>query len=533
MTSPATIPVIPIEPSGMPRARAMVQRAQWASRAFATYDIDTVRRAAQAAAAAAAERAAEFAQRAVEETGFGVVEDKIHKNIGCSTGIWETYRSHDYVTPIVDPDSKILRIPRPAGVILALTPSTNPVATASFKVLLALLTRNAIIVSPHPYAKSVTADAVRAMAQAAIEAGAPDGCIQVVDEPSIPIIDTLMTDDRVDLIVATGGSPMVRAAYRSGNPAYGVGPGNVPVLVDETADLTAAAERIVTSKAFDHSILCTNESVLIVVDAVAERFEGHLRRAGAYLCDPDETTAVRSLIFTGDHLDTQWIGKSASDIAAAAGVSVPRGTRILVTPIDRVVPEEMLTHEKLMPVLALVTVPTAARGIDAARAVLRVTGAGHSAAIHSENPDTILAYAAAVPVLRVTVNVGNSLGGSGFETGLAPTMTIGTGFPGRSSLGANLAPAHLVHVTQAAWNLAPSVPMPTLDTDHAWPSPQGPQPPYPLASNLPGAPSVVGPGAPPPASPGAGAGIGDLVGDDLRDQVRRLVLDELRSIVKG
>lgn len=509
---------IPLEPAGVPRGRAMVERAQWASLAFATYDIETVRRIAQAAAEAGERVAAALGAAAVEETGFGVAEHKTLKNVACSVGIWNTYRDHDYVSPVVHADRGIVEVPRPAGVVIALTPSTNPVATVFFKIMLALLTRNAIIICPHPFAKKVCTEAAHAMAEAAVAAGAPDGCIQVVEEPSIPLVNALMTDDRIDVIVATGGTAMVRAAYRSGNPAIGVGPGNVPVMVDATADIAAAAHRIVASKAFDNSILCTNESVLIVEEKAAASLEAALRREGGYILSGEEISAVKDVIFDCDHFNAAWVGKSAKQIAEAAGVKVPANARILVAPFPLVVPEEMFAHEKLCPVLGMVVVPSAARGIDAARAVLRISGAGHSAAIHSEDPSTIMAFASAVPVLRVSVNVGNSLGSAGIETHLAPTMTIGTGFFGRSSVGENLEPKHLVNMTRIAYPSDGSSPMADFSALQPWHAPAGAVPPYPIASNMEGAPTLVRVDDPQ---------------DDLRDEIRRLVVEELREILRG
>lgn len=533
--SPEAFSGIPIEPAGVPRGRAMVQRAQWASRAFATYDIATVRRIVKAAADAGAAHAREFAEAAVAETGFGVVEHKVRKNLGCSTGIWETYGNHDYVSPVLHEDRKLVEVPRPAGVVLALAPSTNPVATVFFKTLLALLTRNAIVISPHPFAKEVSVKAAEVMAEAAISAGAPDGCIQVVADPSVPLINALMTNERVSVILATGGTPMVRAAYSSANPALGVGPGNVPVLVDDTADLATAARLIVESKSFDNSILCTNESVAIVTESAADRFMQALGRSGAHVCSPDETDAVRALIFDGDHLNTAWIGKDATVIAKAAGVRVPPSTKILVTPFELAVPEEMLAHEKLMPVLGLVQVPTVSRGIETARAVLRITGEGHSAAIHSNDPKTVLAYSAAVRVLRVSVNVGNSLGGAGFETHLAPTMTIGTGYYGGSSLRENLTPEALVQRTMVAWNAEQPAPVAALTGVDPWLAPTGPVPAYPRASNLPpelGSTDLAGRVAA-ALDISALAPTADVSEDELREHIRRLVVEELHAMVRG
>jgi len=514
----------------------MLQRAEWAGRAFARYDKPAVDAIVRAAAAAGAARAREYAEWAVRETGFGVVEHKVLKNVACSTGVVEHYAGHDYVTPRVDAAAKVVEVPRPAGVVLALTPSTNPVATVFLKCLLALMTRSVVVVSPHPLAKEVCADAARALGEAAVKAGAPDGVIQVVDEPSVPLIDALMTDERTSVIVATGGVPVVRAAYSSGTPAIGVGPGNVPVLVDATADLAKAARRIVDSKSFDNSVLCTNESVLIVTEQAATALLRHLKQAGACLLAPDERDRVAAMLFPGGRFDIRFVGKDASWIAAEAGLRVPNRTRVLLAPFDLVVPEQPLAHEKLCPVLGLVRVPTARRGIDAARAVLRLSGRGHSAAIHSTDPQVIMEYGAAVEVLRVAVNVGNSLGSAGLETNLAPTMTIGTGFFGRSSVGENLHPGHLVQWTRLAYNRDPAEPFGNFTGLVPWQAPagrngdRGSVPPYPVASNQRGdLPASGGGQAYSPAR-------SELNGSDasaLREEIRRLILEELSQLAGG
>src|SRR4051795_10989350 len=267
------------------RAKMMLQRARWAATAFAAYDGDRTRHVVQAVAEAAYQNAERFAIDAVAETGMGVAEHKRRKNEACSRGLLERYGGEDFAGVRIEGDAKIVAVPKPAGVVLALTPSTNPVATVYFNTILALMTRNAVVVSPHPLARKVCAEAVRVLACAAVEAGAPDGCLQVVEEPTIPLIEALMADDGVDLIVATGGTAVVRAPYRSGNPSLGVGPGNVPVLVDATADAAAAARCLAESKAFDNSILCTNESVAIVEARVADRLERELERQGAPVVD--------------------------------------------------------------------------------------------------------------------------------------------------------------------------------------------------------------------------------------------------------
>jgi acyl-CoA reductase-like NAD-dependent aldehyde dehydrogenase len=514
----------PIEAAGVPRARQMLERARWASRAFATYDRASVMRIVEAVTRVAEERAEHYAEWAVRETGFGVVADKVVKNRVCSRGIVEFYAGSDYVSPRIDTARKIVEIPRPAGVVLALTPTTNPVSTAYFKVLLALMTRNAIVVAPHPRAKQCSADAVRLLADAAVAAGAPDGIAQVIDEPSIPLVEAMMADERTDVIVATGGTGVVRAAYSSGNPALGVGPGNVPVFVDATADPAATAQRIVDSKAFDNSVLCTNESVLIAEDSIADRLRAELTRRGAHILDADAAQRLRAYMFPDGHLNTDVVGRDAAWIASQAGLRVTPKTRVLVAPFDHVVSEEVLTHEKLSPVLGMTTVPNAQRGIRAASAVVRIGGAGHSAAVHSENASVITEFAARVPVLRVAVNVGNSTGSAGLDTNLAPSMTIGTGFIGRSSIGENLQPENLLNWARIAYNSDPAVAMPNYAGLTPWRSHAEPVPGYPRPSN-----DHDGPAPRPQTNHRVTAEPGI---DTLREELRRMVAEELAQLIK-
>jgi acyl-CoA reductase-like NAD-dependent aldehyde dehydrogenase len=460
----------------------------------------------EAVAEVAYQNSQRFAELAVAETGMGVVEHKRRKNEACSRGLLERYGGEDFAGVRVDAGAKIVSVPKPAGVVLALTPSTNPVATVYFKVLLALMTRNAVVVSPHPLARKVCAEAAHLLAGAAVAAGAPDGCLQVVEEPTIPLIEALMADDGVDVIVATGGTAVVRAAYRSGNPSLGVGPGNVPAFVDASADVAAAARCLAESKAFDNSILCTNESVAIVEARVADAFARELGRHGAHVLDAGATERVRQACYPDGHLETGLAGKDAAALADAAGIRVPSGTRVLVAPFELIVPEEPLALEKLFPLLGFVRVPDAPRGIAAARALLRIGGGGHSAVIHSRDPRTILAYGAAVNVLRVTVNAPGSTGSAGLDTHLPPSMTIGTGFFGRSSLTENLQPRHLMQWTRLAYGVD-----------------------EPLGDF-----SGLEPWATQPAPPPAPAPAVDTVAPGLsRDDLRALILDELRELVRG
>ena len=448
---PTSAPLLKVPDAALEQARMMLDKARWAAARLQKLDHATITRIADATAKAGHAKAQSYAEWAVRETGMGVVAHKKLKNETCSTGLVDLYRTEDFVSPRIHADRKMVELPRPAGVIFALIPVTNPVATVFFKSLLALMTRNAIILSPHPMAKGCCADAALTLAKAAHAAGAPDGAIQVIAEPTIPLIESLMSDERIDLIVATGGPTVVKAAYRSGNPAIGVGPGNAPVVVDDTADVKLAAKRIVDSKSFDNSILCTNESTVLAFASIADRLLEAMKAERAYICSKDECEKLRGVLFTDTGFNTAMIGKDAELIARAAGFKAP-GARILVTPVDLVQPEEMLVREKLAPVLAFARVQTIDQAISSARSMMRKAGQGHSAAIHSKSEANIMAYASAVPALRVAVNAGCSLGASGFETYLAPSMTIGTGFAGGSSLGENLTPQALMHYTRIAYN---------------------------------------------------------------------------------
>ena len=501
--------ISPVLDDPIARARHMLQSGQWAAREYATFDRARVWPIVDAVAAVAFANSAKFAELAVRETGFGVVEDKRKKNEFASQGIVDRYRDVDLVSPRIDSENRIVEFPRPAGVVLALTPSTNPVSTLYFKVLLALMTRNAIVVSPHPLAVDCCTKATHMMAEAAVDAGAPRDVIQVVDKPSVPLIGALMVDIDTNVILATGGSAVVRAAYSSGNPAIGVGPGNAPVLVDATADIGRAASDIVASKSFDNSLLCSAESVLICEQSIAERLVKELVRQGAYLCSNSERDRLRSLLFPTGNLNTAVVGKDAQWLAKEAGIRVSPRVRVLLAPIDLIVSDEVLAHEKLCPVLAINVQLDIASAIRAACATLRITGAGHSAAIYSGSVENVMAFASAVNVLRVVVNAPNSTGVSGMDTNLAPTMTVGTGFMGRSSLGENLEPKHLVNWARIAYGKDPAVSFPDFSGLTPWQERR-----QPVTDSV--------------SSFQTNSGVD---GDDLREKIRRLLIEELGSLV--
>jgi acyl-CoA reductase-like NAD-dependent aldehyde dehydrogenase len=503
------------------RADMMLERARWAGEVFQRYDRSRTYAIAQAVAKAAHAKAGEYAEWAVRETGFGVAAHKKLKNEQTSTHLVEHYRDWDFVNPRLDAAAKIIEIPRPAGVVFALTPSTNPVSTIYFKALIALMTRNAMVVSPHPAARACCVDAVHTLAEAAEAAGAPEAVLQVVDNPSLPLIDQFMKSPKTDLILATGGNAMVRAAYSSSNPALGVGPGNAPVYVDASADLKDAARCIVDSKSFDNSVLCTNESVVITTDTVERALRKELEKAGCHVCTEAEVQALRRYLFHERGFNVEALGRDANWIAGEAGFKVGAKVKVLVTPISLIGVDEPLSREKLCPVLGFYVADSKAQALAQARGLLRLAGGGHSAAVHCRDPRTAVDFSAAVEVYRVVVNAPCSQGAAGMGTNLAPTYTIGTGFFGRSALGENLGPQHLVHWTRIAWPTDAAVAIDAAALGslvHPGPLPEAPSD------------GVPGKGRHSLAAPRPTGDGGSY--QDLREEIRRIIAEELRAVLK-
>lgn len=436
----------------------VLDRSHWASAIFQRFDRQRTMRIVDAVAATAHRNAGKYAEWAVKETGFGVVAHKKIKNEMTAMPLVDFYRDLDLINPRIDEHNKIIEIPRPAGVIFALAPSTNPICTINFKIIIALMSRNSIIISPHPAARECCIDAVHTLTDAAIQAGAPDGVIQIAEQSSTPLIEEFMASPKTSVVLTTGDSAIVRAANSSSNPAFGAGPGNAPVFIDSSADIESAATDIVDSKAFDNSVLCTNESVLITLNDIDSPVRQALEQQGAYICNDNDVLRLRNLLFHPQGFNAECVGRDALWLANESGICVPEATRILITPIEHIGIEEKLSTEKLCPVLAYYVCANRDQAIAAARAVLRLSGSGHSAAIHSTDEQTTLTYASAVEVYRVVVNAPCSQGASGFQTNLAPTFSIGTGYFGGSSIGENIGPQHLVHWTRLAYNSSDSVP---------------------------------------------------------------------------
>lgn len=503
------------------RAEMVLERARWAAEIFRRYDRDATMAIADAVAAAAHEQAGRFGDWAVEETGFGVAAHKKLKNEMTAHPLVDFYRDDDFVNPRIDEARKMVEIPRPAGVIMALTPSTNPIATINYKILISLMTRNAIVISPHPAARECSTEAARILGEAAVAAGAPDGVIQCIDQPSIPLVEELMGSPKTSVILATGGTAMVRSAYSSSNPAIGVGPGNAPVFVDSSADVDKAAQRIVESKSFDNSALCTNESVVITVPEVDARLRQSFKQAKGYLCNEDDVARLRRYLFHERGFNVECVGRDAVWVARECGIRVPNDTLALLAPVSELGVEEPLTREKLCPVLAYHVAKGRSQAITQARAVLRLAGAGHSAAIHARDEQVTMGYASAVEAYRVVVNSPCTQGAAGFQTALPPTFTVGTGYFGRSSIGENIGPKHLVHWTRLAYNSDPSEPFGNYEGLGAQ-----------FTGPLPAAPSDGVPGSNGYRARGQGGAASDGMSGITRDELRRMIAEELRAALR-
>ena len=390
---------------------------------------------------------------AVEETGFGVPAHKKIKNEFGSRFVWESIRDTKTVGVIRhDPQRRLYEIAWPMGVVVALVPSTNPTSTAFFKILTAVKARNAIVVAPHPSAVRCTCDATTTMALAAESAGAPKGLVSCMTQVSLPGTQELMTHRRTAVILATGGSAMVRAAHSTGKPAYGVGPGNVPVYVDRSADIEKAARYIVASKAFDNSTICATEQAVIADRPIASRLADLMRTEGAYFTNPQETDLLRKALFNPDgSMNTAVVGKAADYVAGYAGFSIPRGSRILVTPLTKVGREEVLSHEKLTTVLAWYVVDGWEAGCDTSIAMIETGGRGHTQIIYATDEKVIMAFGLEKPVFRIVVNTMGTLGAIGYTTGVAPSMTLGSGGVGGAITGDNITVTHLMNVKRLAY----------------------------------------------------------------------------------
>ena len=433
---------------------AALKRVRAAQKKFAEYSQSQVDSIFKAAAAAADRQRIPLARLAVEETGMGVVEDKVIKNHYAAEYIYNAYRDTK-TCGVIEEDKEygITRIAEPIGVIAAVIPTTNPTSTAIFKTLLALKTRNGIIISPHPRAKSSTAEAARTVLEAAVAAGAPEDIIAWIDKPSLEMTNFIMKE--ADLILATGGPGMVHAAYSSGKPAIGVGAGNTPAVIDTSADITLAVNSIIHSKTFDNGMICASEQSVIVLEKVYKKVKKEFADRGCYFLDRDETNKVRKTVIINGALNAKIVGQTAKTIADLAGVHVPDGTKILIGEVESVEPTEEFAHEKLSPVLAMYKAKDTEDAFSKAERLIADGGYGHTSSIYL-NPITekekLAEFARRMKTCRILVNTPSSQGGIGdlYNFKLSPSLTLGCGSWGGNSVSENVGVKHLLNIKTVA-----------------------------------------------------------------------------------
>ncbi|MEE0943890.1 MAG: bifunctional acetaldehyde-CoA/alcohol dehydrogenase, partial [Clostridia bacterium] len=431
-----------------------IQRTKEAQKVFATYTQEQVDKIFLAAASAANKARIPLAKMAVEETGMGIVEDKVIKNNYASEYIYNAYKDTK-TCGVIEEDTAygIKKIAEPIGVIAAVIPTTNPTSTAIFKCLLALKTRNAIIISPHPRAKNCTIAAAKLVLEAAVKAGAPEGIIDWIDVPSLEMTNTVMKE--ADIILATGGPGMVKAAYSSGKPALGVGAGNTPAIIDDSADILLAVNSIIHSKTFDNGMICASEQSVIVLENIYDIVKEEFATRGCYFLSPVETEKVRKTIIINGALNAKIVGQPAAKIAELAGVKVPEGTKILIGEVESVELSEEFAHEKLSPVLAMYKAKDFTEALDKAERLVEDGGFGHTSSVYLNEvteKEKLDAFAARMKTCRILVNTPSSHGGIGdlYNFKLAPSLTLGCGSWGGNSVSENVGVKHLINIKTVA-----------------------------------------------------------------------------------
>lgn len=435
--------------------RNLVRQAKVAQKTLATFSQEQIDAIVDAVAKAGWDNAQRLGKMAQEETGFGRAEDKTIKNQFASKAV------HDYIRDMKtvgiireDSKNKIWEIAVPMGIIAALIPSTNPTSTVIFKTLIALKTGNAIIFSPHPSALKCTLEAVRVVREAAEQAGCPAGAVGCMELLTMESTQELMRHPDVALILATGGHAMVKAAYSSGNPAIGVGPGNAPAFIERSADIPLAVKRILDSKTFDNGTICASEQSIVTEECIRDQVIAELTRQGAYFLDEEAKQKVGAILMRENGtMNPKVVGRSPQVIAQLAGIEIPSGTRVLVAHETKVGPKYPFSKEKLCPVLAFYTEPDWVAACERCIEILHHEGAGHTLIIHSNNEEIIREFALKKPVSRLLVNTPGALGGIGATTGLIPSLTLGCGAVGGSSSSDNIGPEHLINIRRVGYGL--------------------------------------------------------------------------------
>lgn len=435
---------------------ALIARVKVAQAEYATFSQEKVDEIFRVAALKVSTHRIELAKMAVKETGMGIMEDKVIKNHFASEFIYNSYADTKTVGELSRNESlNTVTLAEPMGIICAIIPTTNPTSTAIFKTLMALKTGNGCIVAPHPRAKECTNYAAKVVLEAAVSAGAPKDIIGWIDIPSLELTNTIMKHNDTAIILATGGPGMVKAAYSSGNPAIGVGAGNTPVIIDESADIKRAVSSILMSKTFDNGMICASEQAAIVVESKYDEFRARLQEYGAFMLNAVDAEKVAKTMFIDGALNAKIVGQSAYTIAKLAGVKVPTSTKILVGEGPEVVVENMFAHEKLSPTLGLFKAKNYEDAVRQAQLVLDIGGVGHTAALYTDqdaNSDRVDAFGLAMKACRIVINSPTSHGGIGdiYNFGFAPSMTLGCGTHSGNAVSENVGPQHLINTKTIA-----------------------------------------------------------------------------------
>ena len=432
--------------------RDLIRDAKKAQEVFGTFDQRQVDQIVKAIAEACVANAERLAKMAVEETGFGVWQDKVLKNLLGSTITYESIKDMKTIGVIHEDGAKgIMEVGVPMGVIAALIPSTNPTSTVMYKTLISLKAGNAIVISPHPGAKNCILETVNVIQDAARKAGAPEGLIGVIRLTTIEATDALLKDPNIGVILATGGEAMVHAAYSSGNPAIGVGPGNGPSFIERTANIPEAVRRIFDSKTFDNGTICASEQSIVTERCIESQVVEEVKRQGGYFMDEIQSEKVaRFILRDNGTMNPKIVGKSAQAIADMAGIQIPAGTRVLLSRQTEVSKKNPYTREKLCPLLAFFVEEGWQEACERSIQILQNEGVGHTMTIHSQDTDVIREFALKKPVSRLLVNTPGALGGVGGTTNLAPALTLGCGAVGGSATSDNITPMNLINIRRVA-----------------------------------------------------------------------------------
>ena len=435
-------------------ARDLVKKAKEAQQALAAFSEREIDNILISIVKAVEENAESLARLAVEETNYGVVQHKITKNLFASREVYDATKDIKTVGIISeDPELKVIKAAVPVGVIVGITPTTNPTSTVIHNAICAIKGGNAIVFSPHPSAGRCSHAAAQLVNDAAVKAGAPDGVVGCISKSSMKATEELMHHDDVSVIIATGGSAMVKAAYSTGKPAFGVGPGNVPAFIERSADIKQAVSDIITSKSFDNGMICASEQAIIADMPVKDEIIAELKNQGAYFLSQEEVKQVSSIVINPKGgMFPALVGQTPQTIARKAGFSVPAEIKVLIAPLDGYGPGYPLSYEKLTTVLGFYTVNDWHDACLLSIELLKLGGIGHSFAIHSQD-DQIIREFLKKPVNRILVNTPSALGGIGSTTGLLPSLTLGCGTWGGSSISENLGPQHLINVKSLTYGI--------------------------------------------------------------------------------